>query len=107
MAGSQLGLSQWVVVDWKGHRGMQWPVLLPLLFNEYAGPRLQMLLIHLGRNYFGLVRGKALVLQVIKDLRIIKARWPWVRIIWSAIIPGSWWNALDPHVMNKAHKNAN
>lgn len=53
-------------------------------------------------------RGKALIMQVIEDLRLIKSLWPGVKVIWSKIIPRkSWCNAMDPRVMNKTHKNTN
>lgn len=82
--------------------------MLHVLFNEFMGPRLQVVMIQLGGNDLGLIRGKALVMQVIEDLKVIKARWPGVWVIWSAIIPRmSWQNAIDPRVMNKARKNSN
>lgn len=72
--GYQLGLSHWAVIEWKGCRGLQWPGLLPLLLNEHAAPRPQVLLIHLGGNNLGLIKGKAQVLQVIEDLQVIRAQ---------------------------------
>lgn len=67
------------------------------------GPR-----IHLGGNDLGLIRGKALVMQVIEDLKVFRAQWLGIWVIWSAIPPRmSWHNAIDPQVMNKAWKNAN
>lgn len=47
-------------------------------------------------------------MQVIEDLKVIKARWPEVWVIWSAIVPRrSWRNVMDPRMMNKARKNTN
>lgn len=87
---------------------MQWPALLPLLFQSYGGSPPDILLVHLGGNDLGLVQGRALVLQVVEDLQVIKAKWPGTWVIWSAIVPRlSWRNALEPRVMNKARKNAN
>lgn len=95
------------MIDWKGRRRMQWPGLLHLLFQEYRGPQPQVVLIHLGGNNLGLISGKALINQVIEDLRVLKAQWPGVRVIWSAIIPRmSWQYAIDPRALNKARKNA-
>lgn len=70
--GSQLGLSQWAIVDWMGRRGLQWPGLLSLLFTEHKGPVPDVLVIHLGRTDLGLVGGKALVMQVFEDLLLIR-----------------------------------
>lgn len=53
---------------------MQWPGSLLFLFNEYRGLLLQVLVIHLGGNNLGLVKGKVLVVQVIEDLKAICAR---------------------------------
>lgn len=87
---------------------MQWPALLHLLFTEYRGPRPHVLVIHLGGNDLGLVSGRALVLQVLADLQVIRQRWPGTRIIWSAIVPRfEWRHAWDPRAMHKARRNAN
>lgn len=40
----------------------------------------QVLVIHLGGNDLGLVKGKELVLKVIEDLQVIRDRWPRVLI---------------------------
>lgn len=68
-----MGLRQWAVVKRKDRRGIQWPGLLPMLFRDYRGTKPQLLLIDLGGNDLGLIRGKALVVQVIEDWKMIKA----------------------------------
>lgn len=55
-----------------GCRGLQWPGLLPLLFNGYKGPAPHILIIHLGGNNLGLIKGKALVWHARYDFVEIK-----------------------------------
>lgn len=83
----QLGLSQSALVIWLGCRGLQWSGLMAVLFIEFQGARLDILLTHLGDNDVGLLTGKALIVQVQEDLMEIKQCWPGVVILWSAIIP--------------------
>ncbi|XP_054840374.1 uncharacterized protein LOC129333070 [Eublepharis macularius] len=106
--GSQLGLSLWATVEWQGRRGLRWPGLLPLLFEGRCGPLPDILVIHLGGNDLGLVKGKALSLQAEADLWWIKERWPDTLIIWSAILPRRVWReALDPVGIERARHRAN
>lgn len=86
--GSQLRLNGWATVEWQGHQGLRWSGgLLPLLLEGRTGPPPYMLVIHLGGDDLGLVRGKALALQAKEDLHYIQQSWPGVFIIWSAILP--------------------
>ncbi|XP_061463786.1 uncharacterized protein LOC133389964 [Rhineura floridana] len=107
--GTQLGLSQWAAVRWLGRRGMRWDGLLPALFQpavEVAAP--QVLVIHLGGNDLGLLKGKALIEQACGDLRAIARRWPGVHLVWSDILPRRRWNcAGDPRGMDRARKKVN
>lgn len=50
-----------------------------------------MLVIHLGSNDLGLMKGKTLVIQAHEDLHWIKKQWPVVLIIWSAMLPKMVW----------------
>ncbi|XP_060108061.1 keratin, type II cytoskeletal 7-like [Heteronotia binoei] len=103
--GSQLGLSKWAVVEWQGRRGLRWSGLLPLLFRGRTGPPPHILVIHLGGNDLGLLKGKALSLQAMEDLR---SRWPEVLILWSAILPRRVWRAAwDPVGIDRARRKAN
>lgn len=65
---------------------MQFLGLLPFFFRKYKGPTPQVLVIHLDGNDLGVVKGKALVLQVIENLRAIKIWWPEALVIWSKMI---------------------
>lgn len=51
----------------EGVWGLQWPRLLPLLFDSFTEPPPHILLLHLGRNDIGLLKGKALVWQARDD----------------------------------------
>lgn len=82
-----MGLSEVASIKWLGQCGMTWSSLLYVLFQVYKGPVPGILLIHLGGNDFGLLKGKALVLQAREDLGVIMDCWPSTAIIWSAIMP--------------------
>lgn len=106
--GTQLGLSRWATVEWQGRRGLRWPGLLPLLFEGRKGPPPHILVLHLGGNDLGLVKGKALTLQALEDFRVIHQRWPGVHIVWSAMLPRRVWReALDAKAIERARKKAN
>ncbi|XP_062977949.1 zinc finger protein 91-like [Elgaria multicarinata webbii] len=54
---------------------MRWERLLPTLFHDTsAAAPPQVLIIHLGGNDLGLLKGKALILQAIADFKIIRQR---------------------------------
>ncbi|KAL8202986.1 UNVERIFIED_CONTAM: hypothetical protein K2H54_034715 [Gekko kuhli] len=100
--GTQLGLSQWAQVEWLGRRGLQWAGLLRLLFQEWDGPPPDVLMVHLGGNDLGLIKGKALVLQAGEDLRYIRSCWPGTVVVWSAIVPRRvLFNAIQIVYLNK------
>ncbi|XP_054838220.1 uncharacterized protein LOC129336467 [Eublepharis macularius] len=106
--GSQLGLSRWAQVEWQGRRGLRWPGLLPLLFEGRCSPPPDFLVIHLGGNDLGWVKGKALTMQAQADLKFIAKQWPGVLIIWSAILPRRIWReALDHDAVERARRKAN
>ncbi|XP_054836942.1 uncharacterized protein LOC129330780 isoform X2 [Eublepharis macularius] len=106
--GSQLGLSRWAQIEWQGRRGLRWPGLLPLLFGGRCAPPPHFLVIHLGGNDLGWVKGKALTLQAQADLKFIGQRWPGVLIMWSAILPRRVWReALDHEGVERARRKAN
>lgn len=56
--GSQLGYRETATTEWVRRQGMRWPALLPLLLEERRVPPLQVLLVHLGGNDLGLIKGK-------------------------------------------------
>ncbi|XP_062972038.1 uncharacterized protein LOC134392018 isoform X2 [Elgaria multicarinata webbii] len=106
--GSQLGFSQRANIQWLGRRGMRWERLLPTLFQDTpAAAPPQVLIIHLGGNDLGLLKGKALILQAIADFKIIRQRWPRVRIVWSCILPRFIWRSGDIKPMERARRRVN
>lgn len=66
--GSQLGLSEWAEMEWISQRSLQWPDPLPFLFEKRHGAVPHVLLLHLGGNDIGLMKYKALLIQVLADL---------------------------------------
>lgn len=106
--GSQLGLSEWACLDWESRRGMLRASLLHLLFQACKGPTPHVLLIHLGGNDLGLLKGKALVLQAREDLCVIQRRLPGMTIVWSAMVPRrAWRNARHLGAVEKVRKKVN
>lgn len=106
--GSQLGLGAVATVEWLGRRGMRWPALLPLLMEERKKSPPQILLIHLGGNDLGLMKGKALVIQARNDLAEIAARWPGVSVIFSALLPRKVWRGQgNLRCLDKARRKVN
>ncbi|XP_054839438.1 uncharacterized protein LOC129332380 isoform X2 [Eublepharis macularius] len=106
--GAQLGLSEDASIEWLGRRGLRWSGLLHLLFGGRTGPPPHILVLHVGGNDLGLLKGRALSLQVIADLRVIKSHWPDVYIFWSEMLPRRKWREyLDPRGMARARRRAN
>ncbi|XP_061490951.1 uncharacterized protein LOC133388738 isoform X2 [Rhineura floridana] len=107
--GSQLGLSRWAAVQWLGRRGMHWEGLLPALFRQGLVQTIpQVLVIHLGGNDLGLMKGKALIIQASKDMQAIRQRWPWVRLMWSDLLPRKvWCDVWDLAGVDRVRKKVN
>lgn len=102
-------MSQYAKVMWLGRRGMRWERLLPTLFQQHAScSPPQVLLIHLGGNDMGLLKGKALILQARADFQTIRQWWPGVVIVWSCMLPRfNWKEGIDHKVMERARKKVN
>lgn len=84
--GSQLGLiNRWPLSGGAQGDAMVWHA--PFLFWDYSGPAPQVLVIHLGSNDLGLVKGTVLDIQVRDDFVEIKRHWPEVVLILSAMVP--------------------
>ncbi|XP_067323427.1 uncharacterized protein [Anolis sagrei] len=90
--GQHLGLAADVAIEWRGRRGLRWEGLMPLLFPSGRGSNPpDMLIVHLGGNDLGLLKGKALSEQALADFRTIREAWPHTRLVWSTIIPRHKW----------------
>ncbi|XP_054846595.1 uncharacterized protein LOC129337113 [Eublepharis macularius] len=106
--GSQLGLSRWATIEWQGRRGLRWAGLLPLLFEGRSAPPPHILVVHLGGNDLGLMKGVALSWQARDDFLEIRRRWPGVLIFWSAMLPRRVWReALDHRAIERARRMTN
>ncbi|XP_053159346.1 uncharacterized protein LOC128347973 isoform X2 [Hemicordylus capensis] len=107
--GTQLGLAGAAQVEWMGRRGMLWDLFLPLL-DEYitAKGAPHILVVHLGGNDLGLLQGRALSLQAIKDFQGLAARWPEMQLVWSNLLPRTRWRGQGgPLCFNRARKKVN
>ena len=91
--GSNLGLGVRAQIVWKGIRGMQWSQFCRAATFGVQPP--DVLLIHLGDNNLARHGGKALILDVIRDLRWLRATYPTLSIIWSMVITWLVWQ--DEH----------
>uniref|UniRef100_A0ABM5G3U9 Uncharacterized protein isoform X2 n=1 Tax=Pogona vitticeps TaxID=103695 RepID=A0ABM5G3U9_9SAUR len=87
--GSDLGLGAHIHITWHGLRGMRWIQLGRLTAFGQSPP--DILVIHLGGNDLPASAGKALTLDILRDLKMLKTRYPRMRIVWSTIIPRLAW----------------
>lgn len=49
------------------------------------------LVLHVGGNDFGLLKGKDLILKACSDFEVIIQRWPGEKILWSNMLPRREW----------------
>lgn len=96
-------------VRWLGIRGCRWKTLLRLLFRqEGIWGRPDWLIIHLGGNDLGAVRGMRLIVEVRDDLSRVQAAWPEVWLVWSDIVPRLVWRGVRNLVaIDRARKKVN
>ncbi|XP_070593938.1 uncharacterized protein [Erythrolamprus reginae] len=107
--GTQLALSRHAKVEWLGRRGLHWDGLLPLLSGS-SGGRAEpgVLVLHLGGNDLGLLKGLALVAQAGEDLKVLRKWWPSTRLVWSWILPRKVWRfAQHPRAIDKQRIQVN
>lgn len=84
---------------------MKWSVVLPLLFKEREGLP-HVLVVHLEGNDLGLLKGKALILQIKADLVTIQNQWTGVQI--DCILPCFlWYNSGNPRCLEQVRHIAN
>ncbi|XP_067320884.1 uncharacterized protein [Anolis sagrei] len=106
--GQHLGLGSTAFVDWRGRRGLRWDGLIPLLFDSSVMRCPDILVIHLGGNDLGLLKGRALFLQAVSDMRKILDRWPQTHLVWSEVIPRlNWPGGGDARKIDGARKRVN
>uniref|UniRef100_A0ABM5FV92 SGNH hydrolase-type esterase domain-containing protein n=1 Tax=Pogona vitticeps TaxID=103695 RepID=A0ABM5FV92_9SAUR len=104
--GSNLGLDDRALVEWKGSRGMLWSQLCRAAAFARQPP--DMLLIHLGGNDLAQYPGKALIIDVVRDLSCLRRTYAEMRLVWSTIIPRRIWKrARHFWSVNKAQRSIN
>ncbi|XP_072854614.2 uncharacterized protein LOC140706831 [Pogona vitticeps] len=104
--GSDLGLGAQASITWRGMRGMRWIQLGRLTAFGCSPP--DILVIHLGGNDLPQVPGKALILDILRDLERLHALYPRMRIVWSTIIPRLHWRgAKNMDRVNNARRLVN
>ena len=82
--GNDLGLGAHAYITWKGLRGMQWIQFSRMTAFDQTPP--DILVIHLGGNDLPRSSGKAVILDILRDLGRLNDRYPAMRIVWSTII---------------------
>uniref|UniRef100_A0ABM5GIN4 Uncharacterized protein isoform X2 n=1 Tax=Pogona vitticeps TaxID=103695 RepID=A0ABM5GIN4_9SAUR len=104
--GNDLGLGALASIFWKGMRGMQWVQFGRMAVFGNTPP--DILVVHLGGNDLPQLPGKALILDILRDLGRLHALYPAMRICWSSIIPRLIWRgARDMVKVHKACRRVN
>lgn len=104
--GSDLGLGALASISWKGMRGMQWVQFGRMASFGNTPP--DILVVHLGGNDLPQLPGKALILDILRDLCRLHDLYPAMRIVWSTIIPRlNWRGACNIDKVNKARRQVN
>ncbi|XP_078241896.1 uncharacterized protein LOC144586845 [Pogona vitticeps] len=104
--GSDLGLGAQASITWRGIRGMRWIQFGRLTAFGRSPP--DILVVHLGGNDLPQVSGKALILDIVRDLDRLHALYPRIRIVWSTIIPRlNWRGAINVDRVNNARRLVN
>ena len=86
--------------------GMQWVQFGRMVFFGNTPP--DILVVHLGGNDLPRLPGKALILDILRDLSRLHNLYPAMRIIWSTIIPRlNWRGARQVDKVNKARRQVN
>ncbi|XP_043931325.1 uncharacterized protein LOC122805302 [Protopterus annectens] len=109
-SGKQLGLctDRWKL-QWRGIRNMCWPQLQSELDNMSESlTKPDVLILHLGGNDLGCIPKKEFVEVMLRDISLLKEKYPGIVIVWSIIIARLVWkNALSFQGMEKARKYIN
>ncbi|XP_020644458.3 uncharacterized protein LOC110076555 [Pogona vitticeps] len=104
--GSDLGLGAHAHITWKGLCDMQWNQLCRLAAFGQFPP--DVLVVHLGGDDLPKLTGKALILDIIRNLKWLNAKYPTMRIVWSTIIPRlAWEGARNICNVNTARRRVN
>ncbi|KAL0964328.1 hypothetical protein UPYG_G00322310 [Umbra pygmaea] len=95
--GMQLGMDPSSVrVWWKGTQGMTWAQLLPQLDQlKMKWPSPDVVILHLGGNDLGAHSPDDFLAAVKKDLTSMKSIFPKCLLVWSDILPRSFWRHTE------------
>lgn len=104
--GTQLGIGDFVSVEWLGKRGMRWSQLLPLFDNLLsAGAQPQVVVVHLGENDLGNRSAVSLLSEILHDFRILREWIPGIKLVWSTMLPRRVWRGVyNPVRVDKARR---
>ncbi|XP_078542054.1 uncharacterized protein LOC144827725 [Lissotriton helveticus] len=108
--GSMLGFNERLFnIVWKGKGGMLWKDLIPALDSWLVGGVCpDVLVLHLGENDLGLVKGVVLLRAMKKDLSLLHQHWSGCHVLWTELVPRRVWrNALKPKAIDKSRRKVN
>ena len=99
IGGSNLGLqSKGFILHWYGKRGMKWAGLVPTIeCHLQSNPPPSILVIQLGSNDLGFLKGKELIESVRLDILRLRVMFPTLMLVWSEILPRRYWHFEDKH----------
>ncbi|CAG2184928.1 unnamed protein product [Mytilus edulis] len=107
--GKNLGLqSKGYNFHWYGQRGMKLNFLPSVKENLRCYPHPQILIIHLGSNDLGLIKGKELIEQIRLNIMRLHVLLPNLSLVWSEILPRRYWHLAENQVaINSTSKRVN
>lgn len=96
-------------VRWLSIRGLRWAGFVELVLGqEQVWGRPEWLVVHLGGNDLGQLKGIDLIWKIKGDMRRISELWPGVRLAWSDTVPRQRRRgARDIKAIDKARKSVN
>lgn len=85
-------------LHWIENSGMMWDQLIrPLIHTQHCLPVPDVLLVHVGGNYLGVMKLLDIIIQIKKDLRFIKQMPKNVTVVWSPLGPRKvWCHSMKP-----------
>jgi hypothetical protein len=88
-----------LTLHWYGKRGMKWGELMSIIDNNlHSNPAPNILVIQLGSNDLGILKGKELIELIRLDVLRIRTLLPNVILVWSEILPRRYWHVANNHV---------
>ena len=96
-------------LHWLGSRGLKWEGLIPMIEKSLlTQPLPQILIIQLGSNDLGIVKGKELIELIRCDILRSRILYPDLQLIWSEILQRRYWhNANNEVAIETSRKRIN